>query len=314
MKIFLICLFSIFLIFTCSSLKKEQLIIFNAGSLALPLSVIVKEYKKLNPNLDIRLETKGSRLAARQVSELGMRADICALSDFTVIQELLYPDNADWILKYLGNEITIAYSEMSRMADSINEDNWSKILLIDSISYGVGDADFDPCGYRTIMLWKLHSETRENSNRIFKELKRNCPKNLVRKTAEELVPILENGDLDYAFVYKSVASQHNLKYLNLPSEINMGDKAYELNYNNAKAKVSGRRPGKKLIKTGTTICYGFTIPSTAINKKEALKFLEFLVSELGQKIFKSFDFKITEGFKVLNKQDVEIGLSSLRDN
>jgi len=36
-----------------------------------------------------------------------------------------------------------------------------------------------------------------------------------------LVVLLESGELDYIFLYRSVAEQHKLKFLALPDKINL---------------------------------------------------------------------------------------------
>jgi len=52
--------------------------------------------------------------------------------------------------------------------------------------------------------------------------------------------LLESGDIDYAFEYLSVARQHRLEFLSLPSEIDLGS---DLESNRKVLKIAGLHKG-----------------------------------------------------------------------
>ena len=47
------------------------------------------------------------------------------------------------------------------------------------------------------------------------------------------------------FQYKSVAIQHNLKYIELPDEINLSDPSNAEIYNSVSLDITGKKPVKK---------------------------------------------------------------------
>ncbi len=49
--------------------ESKQLIIFHAGSLAVPFREISEEFKALHPDVKIILEATGSRICARKIAE-----------------------------------------------------------------------------------------------------------------------------------------------------------------------------------------------------------------------------------------------------
>ncbi len=89
--------------------------------------------------------------------------------------------------------------------------------------------------------------------------------------------------LDYFFIYKSVAKQHKLKYVELPKEINLGD--FKMKDYYKKVSITLGSTGKTIY--AKPIVYGVTIVKDSKNKDLAIKFLKFLLSERGREIFES---------------------------
>jgi len=267
-----------------SSSTRKELIIFHAGSLSVPLKQIALEYENRNPETKIYLESAGSLVCARKVTELKKPCDIIASSDYFVINELLIPDYASWSIRFATNEIVIAYMEKSKYSKEINADNWMEILQRKDVIYSRSDPDSDPCGYRTIFTFNLAekyygikglAEKMESKNRDY-----------IRPKEVDLVALLESNAIDYMFQYKSVAIQHKLKYIVVPKEINLSDPSSNDIYSSVSTEVAGEKPGIKMKVTGDFINYSITILKNAFQKQEAIKFLKFLLSPEGLDIFR----------------------------
>ncbi len=270
--------------------EKQKLKIFHAGSLTIPFKQLEDAFEKENPNIDVLREAAGSRKCARKISELNKKADIMASADYSVIEKLLMPEYADWNISFVTNEMSIMYTEQSKYHKEINGDNWYKILLRDDVSVGRSDPNADPCGYRTLLVWQLADKYYTDVNNLDKKLK-SKDNQYVRPAEVDLLSLLETGELDYLFIYRSVAQQHkmgdqkhDIEYVILPNKINLKTSEYSDFYKNAKVEVSGKKPGETITKTGAPMVYGITIPSNAENKELAKKFLQFLFSEKGIKI------------------------------
>jgi len=110
------------------------------------------------------------------------------------------------------------------------------------------------------------------------------PPENIRPKETDLIPLLQTGDLDYAFNYLSVALQHDLEYIQLPDEINLSDPAYVDLYLQAEVQLVGNEPGQLITRRGEAIVYGVTIPASAPNPVLAEEFLIFLFSAEGRKI------------------------------
>ncbi len=257
--------------------KSNDLIIFHAGSLSVPLKKISKEFKKENPDVNIIMESAGSRKCARKITDLKKKCDIMASADYKVIDNLLIPDYVDWNIKFASNEMTIVYHEKSKYSSEINKSNWYEIIMKDDVIYGRSDPNFDPCGYRAVLTTKLSEKYYKKEGIAKKILEKN--KNYIRAKETDLLALLESNTIDYIFLYRSVAKQHGLKYLILPDSINLKKPEIADYYASVTIDISGKKPGEKITKKGEPMVYGLTILKNAPNKELALRFIEFLLSK-----------------------------------
>jgi molybdate/tungstate transport system substrate-binding protein len=257
----------------------RELIIFHAGSLAIPFDKIIEGFKKENPGVTVLREIAGSRECARKVSELHKPCDVLASSDYIVIDSLLIPKYAEWSLKFATNEMTIVYRDQSRRSREINQQNWLAILLDRNVSIGRADPDLDPCGYRTIMTLKLAELYYGKQGLAERLLKKD--NEYIRPKEVDLLALLETGELDYIFIYRSVAEQHGLRFLTLPDKINLKKAELEDYYKQVSVELSGATPGEKVIQHGSSMVYGVTIPKNSPNPELATKFVHYLMNKDG---------------------------------
>ena len=265
---------------------RGKLIIFHAGSLMVPFARMEKVFEAKYPGVDVLREAGGSTKMAQMISELHKPADIMASADFAVIEKTLIPEHAQWNIRFATNQLVLCYTGKSRFADEVNADNWHGILGRKGVIWGHSDPNLDPCGYRSLMVLQL-AEIYYKLPGLYDRLMANRPKRNVRPKSVELVSLLKSGHMDYAWEYFSVAVQHGLKYIKLPDEINLGNYRYDYFYEQASAKVTGKKPGTWITRTGKSCTYGITIVKDAPHPEAAVAFLEFLMdSNGGLKILK----------------------------
>lgn len=273
--------FILFISLHCFAQKPQpvsgDLVIFHAGSLSVPMKDIAAAFKKLHPEVNILMESAGSVESARKITDLNKPCDIMASADYKVIDNMLIPKFTDWNIKFVSNEMCIVYNEKSRYAGQINAKNWFDILLKKDVAFGRADPNADPCGYRSLMTLQLAEKYYRKPG--LAKMVTDKDQNFMRPKEVDLLAILESQSVDYIFLYKSVAIQHNLKYLVLPSEINLKDPKLTDLYNTAIVPINGKEPGQKVMMKGEPMIYGITMLNNAPNKPAALAFLKFLLSK-----------------------------------
>jgi molybdate/tungstate transport system substrate-binding protein len=230
---------------------------------------------------------------------------------------------ATWNVIFATNKMALAYAPGSAFANEVNADNWPEIINREGVRLGISDPRLDANGYRALMTVKLAEDRYDRPDLFAKTfggvfrvpvrvterggvtgsggatqaesgalitvpevLETKSGSHVVlRPYSVNLLPLLESGDIDYAFEYESVIKQHGLKYISLPPEINLGDPAYASTYSTVTVKLDFQRFASiKPEFAGEPIRYGATIPSNARYPEAAAQLLAFLLGPEGQRI------------------------------
>jgi molybdate/tungstate transport system substrate-binding protein len=295
--------------------EKTPLRVIYAGSLIIPFEEIAKAFEEVHPDVDVLLEGHGSIQVIRHVTDLHEEYDVLAVADDSLIPDMMYPDYADWYVRFAQNQVVIAYTNQSLYADELNESNWYEILGRPEVSFGFSNPMFDACGYRTLMVIQLAEDYYGNET-IFEQLiasnfKAPFPvlaengtytivapevfepqgdKLAIRGGSVQLLALLELGGIDYAFEYKSVAEQHGLRYLELPAEIDLRSPELRARYQTVRVMLGFQRFSSLGIeRPGGPIFYAITVPTNAPNRDLALEFVRFVLSEEGARVLQRAD-------------------------
>ena len=257
-----------------------KVIIFNAGSLTMPLAQMEKDFEAQHPGVDVLREAAGSQQCCRKITDLAKPCDIMASADYKVIDKLLVPAYAAWNIRFATNQLVLCYTDKSRHAKEVNARNWHEILGRKGVVWGHSDPNLDPCGYRALMVLQL-AEKYYHIPGLYAKTLPNRPQQNVRPKSVELVSLLQTGNMDYAWEYLSVAVQHGLKYISLPDEINLGNYQFDEFYSQASVQVTGKQPGTFIAMTGGSVTYGVTLLNNAPNREAAVAFLKYMLEPQG---------------------------------
>lgn len=264
------------------------LTVFAAGTLAVPFRTLAQQFERENAGSDVRAEFGGSIKMARQITDLHRPADILAVADYNVIPKYLFAGgnkkgDATWYAGFARNAVTFVYTGQSKYADEVNPGNWYKLLVRKGVEIGRSNPDTDPSGYQTVQMLDLASRHYKEPGLAAKILANAPPANM-RDTETALISAVQLGQIDYLAIYRSDALQHHLKYLKLPSQINLGDPAYAALYKTAIAHTkNGDLPGRPIV-------YAVTIPSDAPHPVMAVRFVAMLLGKEGRAILAADGF------------------------
>ena len=304
---------------TLETSEPIRLKVLFAGSLIIPLDAVEAAFEAEHPEIDVEMEGHGSIQVIRHITELGDLVDVALLADYSLVPGMMYqqmiPDTdtpfADWTIEFAGNEMVLAYTDDSLYADEIDESNWYQILAREDTRKGLSDPRFDASGYRALMVLQLaenlyqkttilenvlmgrftHAITSEEADGMVvihvPELLQ--PKDdadvLLRSYSVQLIALLQAGEIDYAFAYKTVAQQHDLPFVELPAEINLGSPEHEADYHQVEVQLDFQRFATVAPRfAGQTIKYGVTIPNNAVHPDAAELFVAFLLGPQGQAV------------------------------
>jgi molybdate/tungstate transport system substrate-binding protein len=267
-----------------ASRERGPLIVFNAGSLARPLRAALDSFAA-RERVVLAQENAGSLETARKLTELGHVPDIIALADFNVFPELLMPAHVGWYATFARNRMVLAYTDRSRFANEISAESWHRVLLRPGVEVGRADPSLDPNGYRTLLVLQL-AERHYAEPGLAGRLLERMPARNVRPKEADLVGLLQAGETDYIWSYESIAQAAGLRYVVLPSRIDLGSAADSAFYSAATVRVAGRTPRDSIEFRGEPIVYAFSIPRGAPHPDLAIRAAAFLLSEHGRRVMR----------------------------
>jgi molybdate/tungstate transport system substrate-binding protein len=260
-----------------------DLVILHAGSLSVPFKRVADAFASLHPNVVVKAEAAGTRDCARKISDLGRSCDVFGAADFRVVVGLLMPEHADFNIRFARNEMVIAHTGHSLRSEDINSNNWHELLLDPDIYFGRADPQRDPCGYRTEMVFQL-AERHYGVPNLARELSAKHGTRFIRPKETDLLALMEAGEIDYLFIYRSVAAQHGLSFVELPDEVDLGSVELDHIYATSVVELTGKKPGEIIMRKGASIVYSVTVPKDARNRQVAEAFVAFLLSPDGRTI------------------------------
>ncbi len=266
------------------------LTIFAAGTLANPFNAIDQAFMSKYPNVTIQAQFGGSVKEVKQVTDLGMKADVVGVADYSVIDKYMSGAGgktryADWYVGFASNAITFVYTSQSKGASQITPDNWYTILSQPGVRIGRSNPDTDPSGYQTLQMLAL-AEKYYKQPGLSDAILKNAPTTFIRDTETELIGALQAGEIDYLAIYKSDALQHKFSFIDLPPQINLSNPSYAGEYTTASVNTANGPL------QGLPIIYAVTIPTNATHADWAEKWAEFLLGPEGQKVLKDDGFQV----------------------
>jgi molybdate/tungstate transport system substrate-binding protein len=145
------------------------------------------------------------------------------------------------------------------------------VLETSGVRFGRGDPNIDPKGYRTLFMFSLAGKHyhRDDIPRLLGDAEN--PAQVFPEVV--LLARVESGQLDAGIFYKHEILAHNLPYLELPPEINLGDPRFKDSYaQESYTTATGQQVH------GAPILFTVTIPNAARHRGSALAFVKFLLT------------------------------------
>lgn len=288
----------------CSS-KREQIVVFSAAGMA-PVLDAVKSNCRDNLGLEMLFEASGSEVACRKLNELGRACDVLIVADKELIARLT-GSHCGFRIDFAGDEMVLGVGSRARFTDEAEKD-WVKVLLKDEIRIARVDETLAPIGYRTLLVWELLDfarspkfaeehfdkrldvsspihlnapssaeglEEKRGNKDLRNRLQEKCKK--VVDDVEKLMPLLKTGEIDYAFVYRSSCIAHDVRFIELAPEINLGSEM--IDYSKASIDIEYKKSDVKEVRQveGAPIVFSLSIPDTVRNRPRAEQFVNFLL-------------------------------------
>ena len=268
------------------------LVVFAAGSLARPLRAALDTFAA-REGMKADLESAGSLETVRKITDLQRVPDVVALADRELFPRLLMPAHATWYVSFARSTMVLAFTDRSRGAADMHDDRWTEVLQRPGVEVGRSDPDRDPGGYRALIAMRLaerHYARRGLADRLLAA----APARNVRPKSSDLVALLQAGELDYIWVYESVARAAGLRHLALPGRVNLGEPADSAFYALTSVRVQGASARDTIELRGEPIVFALGIPARAPHPAAAERFVAWLLSEAGGQTLRPFHLDLLD--------------------
>lgn len=292
---------AVVLVASCGSPAADQadpdavsgtLVINGAGTLARPFKGMIAAFERHHPEVTVRSRFAGSVEVVRRVTELGTPVDVVGVADYSLIpSEMFGADGGqrftDWYVGFVANRITFAYTDDSKGAAELTPDNWYDVLSRPGVRIGRSNPDTDPSGYQVLQMLDLAEQFYDKPNLPAGVLANSPPETMVG-TETQLLPAVSSGQIDYLGIYRSDALQHDLNFIDLPSDVDLSDPTKADVYDEV------RLPTASGVRTGRPIVYALTVPTDAPNAAAGLEFVEFALSDEGRQVMRDNGFTVLD--------------------
>ena len=249
-------------------------------------------------NADLLGRAQGSTGLANLIVAGSIRPDVFISVTPEPMCSVLKAGKAERAIPIARTEMVIAYSPTSQYAALLAKANdprakpWWQILETPGFRFGRTDPNTDPQGLNIIFTMQLAENYYHQSGLEEKILGPLINPQQIFQEAQ-MMARLQTGQLDASSAYKTQPAALRLPFIELPSEINLGDAARENEYKNAAVKLNG-----KTVHPSPLVFYAAVLRDGP-QPKLAQRFLAWLQSPDAKAIFSSFHYDSADTSKPL---------------
>ncbi|WP_436344202.1 extracellular solute-binding protein [Natronorubrum sp. FCH18a] len=242
-----------------------------AGSLARTVEEHVGPAFREETGIEVRGEYYGANAVMRMVEDRTKHPDVVVSADATLLRDRLYGAFTDWDVEFATNSVGIGYTEETAFGRRLeNGEPWYELAReADEGDLAIGDPNLDPLGYRAVQAFELAAN--EHGLDGFREELLE----IVYEEPEEpqLMVGVESGSRAGAIVYRNMAVDHGIPFLEFPDEYNFADPELADHY----ATVAFTTDEDGYTAEGRPICYNATVTDDADEPDAGHRLVQFLV-------------------------------------
>jgi molybdate/tungstate transport system substrate-binding protein len=244
--------------------------VLSAGSLARTFEDHVAPAFEAEMELDLHGEYYGTNAVMRMVTDETKHPDVIVSADATLLRDRLYPAVTDWDIVFAANSLGIAYNLDTEFGQQLNDgEPWYDLARsTDEGDLAISDPELDPLGYRAMQAFKL-AET-EHDLDGFREAM--AGRAYEEPEEPQLLAGVETGSRVGAVVYRNMAIDHDLPFVEFPDAYNFADPERRAAYAEATYTFED---GETI--EGRPILYNLTVPDDADNREAGYRLVQYIL-------------------------------------
>ncbi|WP_293031519.1 extracellular solute-binding protein [Natronococcus sp.] len=257
----------------CLESDSTSVSVLSAGSLAHTFEDHVGPAFEDETGTEVHGEYYGANAVMRMVEDRTKHPDVVVSADSTLLRDRLYGEFTDWDVEFATNSVGIGYDEETTFGHGLeNGESWYELALAtEEGDISIGDPDLDPLGYRAVQAFEL-AEKEHDLHGLRDELL-----DLVYEEPEEpqMMAGVESGSRAAAVVYRNMAVDHDMPFLEFPDAYNFGEPELADQY----ATVEFTTDEEGYTAEGRPVLYNATVTDEADEPDAARDLVQFLADE-----------------------------------
>ena len=252
----------------CLGLGGESVQVLSAGSLANTFENHVGPAFEAERGIDLRGQYFGTNAIVRLVEDRTKRPDVIVGADATLVRTHL-DGVIDWDVVFASNALGIGYNPETELGAALaGPQHWYDVLGGGRSGLAISDPDLDPLGYRAVQAFELAE--REHGLDGFKSQVLDSA--TVEPEEPQLMAEVGTGSVAAAVVYRNMAVDHDLPFVEFPPAYNFADPARADQYATATYTTD---EGTTI--EGRPILYNATVHDAADAPENGRELVDFLV-------------------------------------
>ncbi|ERH09727.1 MAG: tungstate/molybdate binding protein [halophilic archaeon J07HX64] len=215
-------------------------------------------------------EYHGSNVVMRMVEDRTAAPDVVVSADATLLRDRLYGERTDWDVEFASNSIGLGYRRGTAFADRLEGGTpWYDVVReAGAGEVGISDPDLDPLGYRAVQAFELAG--RQRGLEGFRETL--LSRVYVEPAEPQLLAGVESGARLAAVVYRNMALDRGVGFLEFPPAYSFGDPALADHYATVEYTTEEGYTAR-----GRPVVYNATVSDDADNPDRGRQFVQFLL-------------------------------------
>ena len=250
--------------------------VLSAGSLAGTFEEYVGPAFEEETGTAVHGEYYGTNAVMRMIEGRTKHPDVVVSADATLLRDRLYGEFTDWDVEFATNTVGIGYNPETeigrRLADG---EPWYEVILdTDDGDVAIGDPNLDPLGYRAVQAFELAEREHELDG-----FKAELLSSVYEEPEEpQMMAGVESGSRAAAIVYRNMAIDHGMPFVEFPDAYNFGSLALADQY----ATVEFTTDEEGYTAEGRPIVYNATVLDDADEPDAGRALVRFLADNPDQ--------------------------------
>ena len=265
-------------------------------------------------------KSAGSFALAAQIKSGAPVSVFISVSKSALETSYLGSQYSGWGIAFVNDQMSIGYtnstgqsaafqtvlSDYQRATVSNATSDWSAFfmdLTSGSVKVGISNPNTDPAGYRAWIVLQAAGQEFNGDKTYFVNRMLQSAANVTGLSAAALVAPLEEGQIQFLFMYKSAVQSHGLTPLILPRSVNLGDTKLSSFYSQFTYTLTTG------VQKGGAILLFATVPKNSTETAQALDFVVYIVKNAAS--LSSYGLVVLSPALLYNSTDVPAPIASL---